>query len=814
MNHPSELDLLRYRRALDAWREDCKRRMALRYPLIEFDADDWPLRTHYGGDIADFCLTKPLTDFAGKDPSFVDALRCVAAEVVLDEKNKQVQYSIRGFRRLCAGAAQSLFAINIATLRSIEKMALKAAQDMPSSASHTLGDFQQLGRNIDLLASKGVLPLPQFDLLHETRRELLTIERDHQKRWRDAKASVLDHRIEALNEAFNALITDHPLLSGTDKVAIAMMGLEMCAPSRVNEILCLAIDDHVTIDDYVRRSEAKECDEIHAAHQMLLVTMKGSKGAQWSPKPVLNFMIEFFHYCLKVVKDQGKRSRMLVEWYQQNPNKLYLTDKLEYLRGRDISRADLRKILYLDESRDRVAHRQNTMENTIFAELQHAVRKVPNPNGRVTNIDVLPWAYLELHLLGLVRVAMAKCRAVTKRNHYKGDLAKMLLLFDHLKRNPPCLPQAASYQLLVRRLNQTPSDQKYGIAPTLFENLGITMPVAGMIKIAMINTHDPRRWLTTMALRHGHKLSDVLINKWANRLKLSQLKTYDFNTPEWHAEAAAMPDVQELRDLSKGLAESRRLEEECGLKPEIVTVHDAGVSVTSMNAICTASENRPVARTAEQIIVMYPSWFGMCTHQHHETPCRAYSSCLPCDENVVVKGHLPTNEHVRERKDFMHRAIVAQLENLIVARNRGIADDDHQLSQHILALAGDGLDPNQMADWLIDHFHSIKDQIPDVGFRTRLEEAFVSKGFVLRLDDPDVSSGAQIKYHNPTRQAAPGLERALDAHGGRQAIEEALEEHFKVYPQFAPQEHGLKDQRDLLPQDEDDDGEETGDNDE
>jgi len=85
---------------------------------------------------------------------------------------------------------------------------------------------------------------------------------------------------------------------------------------------------------------------------------------------------------------------------------------------------------------------------------------------------------------------------------------------------------------------------------------------------------------------------------------------------------------------------------------------------------------------------------------------------------------------------------------------------------------------------------------------------------VLLLDDPDVQSGAQIKYHNPTRHAAPGLERALDAHGGREAIEKALEEHFNVYPQFAPQEHGFKDQRDLQTLDNDDDGEDTGDDDE
>lgn len=810
MNNPIDLDHIRHQLALDAWREDCKRRMAMRYPMIDFETNTWLLGTRQGSELMDYSFAKALADFSGKAPNFADAFRCVAAERVLAEKNKEIVFTMRGFRLLRAVEVPSLFELDHAALRVIEDQALEDARDQFRSAGKSLEDLQKLSRDMDLLSSKGVVPHLRFDVRHEIRSELLAMIETRRKPWRRDKAAMLDHRIEALSEAFNALFAGDPRLSPADEVALAMLGLEMCAPSRVNEILCLAVDDHVMVNDYVSLSEGREIDELHSAHQMLLVTMKGSKGAQWGPKPVLNFMIDFFHYCTEVVQAHGTRSRMLVKWYQQHPDTLYLPHELEYLRGRDISRSDLRKILYLDESRRRTIKSKEAPESRIFAVLRHAVSMAPNsnPRGRRT-IEVLPWADLEAHLLGLVRDAMAKCRAVSRGNNYKGNLAKMLFLFDHLTKVPPFLPQAATYEMLRSRLKQSPSVTSR--SPSLFKNLNITMPVDGKIEVAKIDTHDPRRWLTTMALRHGEKLSDVLVNKWANRLSLSQLKAYDFRDPEEKAEASAMPDVYELRDLSSGLAASHRLEDACGLKPEIVTVHDAGVSVTSMDAICTAAENRPVARTAEQIIVLYPSWYGICTHQHHENPCRAYSSCLPCDENIVVKGHLPTNEHVRERKDTLHRAIVAQLENLVVTHNRGIADDEQKLSEHILALTGNGLDPEQMAGWLIDRFHSIKDEIRDIGFRNRLEEAFVAKGFVMRLDDPDIPSGAQIKYHNPSRHAAPGLERALDAHGGREAVEQMLEMCFKVYPQFAPQQLGLKDQRDLLALDEDDDSVETED---
>lgn len=115
----------------------------------------------------------------------------------------------------------------------------------------------------------------------------------------------------------------------------------------------------------------------------------------------------------------------------------------------------------------------------------------------------------------------------------------MLFLFDH--DISPYLPGAAKYKVLKFRLKQTARD-KQGLnrLPTLFEKLNIMMPVNGVTQIAEINSHDPRRWLTTMALIYGEKLSDVLINKWANRLNAEQLGHYDFRSAETKAAASAI----------------------------------------------------------------------------------------------------------------------------------------------------------------------------------------------------------------------------------------------------------------------------------
>lgn len=255
------------------------------------------------------------------------------------------------------------------------------------------------------------------------------------------------------------------------------------------------------------------------------------------------------------------------------------------------------------------------------------------------------------------------------------------------------------------------------------------------------------------------------------------------------------------------MEQARKLEETYGLKTDIVVVHDAGISVTSLERILQAVEDRPIAKTSEQIIIVYPTRYGACLHQHHETPCRRYDSCLACDLEVCVKGHLPTNEAIRKDAVLLTTAIVRQLETLVPAFNRGVADHPDVFAEHLAMLVGRGLRPELMADELIAEFHEIKDQIKDKLLRKRLEEAFVARGYVRLLDDDSVANGALMKYHNPKQHAAPGLEMALDTHSGREQVvrdEQALIDRF---PMFAPTALGLRDERHLIEAGDDNDEE-------
>ena len=819
MNRPVDLDRFKYELALKKWQADCRQRMAQRYPTISYDANRWILKGVTLTDSPNLTFSSVLVDFADKHPSFAEAFRCHVAETILGEKvSNSRQYAFR-LRLLRFAPADSLFDLDHAALRAIEATLLQRARSNPGSAQRTLVALKQLGQTLDTFAAKGILPRLRYRLKSETHTELLALRRSNLTQTRQAKVSALGRRIEALNEAFNALLANDARLSAGDRVAIAMMGLLMCAPSRINEILCQSVDDHVSIDDYARRAPDKESDKVHAAHQMLLITMKGSKGAQWSAKPVLNFMIDFFHYCQKIILAHGERSRMLVQWYQQHPDRLYLPPELEHLRGANLTARSLANIMTLSDQDNDSPRR---VAKQMMTKLGTKRFRVPNPNpinkngrsAKHAEVDVARWDDIEPLLLANVRTALESCRIVSMDNHYKGELAKMLFLFDH--GTSPYLPGAAKYGFILHRLKQSVSvRQSKKQAPTLFEKLKIMMPVNGVTQIAAINTHDPRRWLTTMALTYGEKLSNVLINKWANRLSVAQLWHYDFRSAETKAAASTMPEPVELTELSNGLTSCRKLEDEHGPKIDIVTVHDSGISGTTMDAISTATVDRPIARTGEQIIIIYPTWYGFCAHQHHEKPCRAYTSCLPCNNNHLVKGHIPTNDRTRAREGELHAAILNIVEQMVIIHGREIADDQETLTQHLYHLVERGLTPAQMTDELIARFHDIKHLIKDTVIKNMLHEAFVATGYVDRLDSPTITNGALMKYHNPTHHAAPGVERALDAYGGHERIEQERLAMIEQYPQFAPTTLGLKDERSLIAPDDDyderDDSEDTTD---
>jgi len=86
------------------------------------------------------------------------------------------------------------------------------------------------------MADKGVIPRIGYYIRADLHSELLQLDRAYQAK-KDRSSDLLDRKIEALNEALNALLNNDPRLTALDQIAISTMMRKLCASSRINEVL-------------------------------------------------------------------------------------------------------------------------------------------------------------------------------------------------------------------------------------------------------------------------------------------------------------------------------------------------------------------------------------------------------------------------------------------------------------------------------------------------------------------------------------------------------------------------------------------------
>jgi hypothetical protein len=821
-------------------------------------------------------------------PSFARAARAILANQVLLNKSKGTDQLERALVLLAylappsenAGVLQTLHDLTVQDLNYIERCVLTACLTPESakilqreklSVDHLIvpgaemrGLNAQSQRRYILILYQALAMLRKAKVIspmhtrmsQEISDLLMAIEKQQSNAFRKAKALELEPGIAALSDAISAMADGDPRLSKIQEGALSAMGLEMCAPSRVNEVLTLSINDRLrAVDAYEQEpdedgdsAEMSEAKVLHRGHVGIkeasvpnaldelpnTILMKGSKGAAWGAKPVLDFMLTMFNWCFDHLIEMGSRSRMLLEHYEKHPNTLYLPPDLEHLRGRPLTTIQIGRIMLLDadlgvdeenfkckklaakqtgasvrdafvksglmftlaerpELADQIVDDRAGLIEALAKKINLASTRGTKVNAKKTrrfsktyaHTEYAEWSSVETELLRRVHETMDSLRWVTQKTQYKGRLSNMLMLFDHLGRSPAYLPGALSDKDIQTRLKSYKKGKVHPVQ-TVFEALNLKMPILSEdgtkveIVPAYCSSHDPRRWLTTMALRHsGRQLSRLLINLWANRLDVSQLNAYDFRSPEEKAAMTAQDVPQGMAVLNEHDDLSQMLKDELisayKLKTQSVSVGLHPINVTTMDAIHSAEMNHPVAKAGGKVILIFPTPYGICLHQHFEVGCTNYRGCGGgCSSQRVINGHLPTNENARKQAVQLHDVIVAHVRRLTLARNRRVVHDLDKLDEHLTRMIRQHMDVEEIASRLIADFIEIKDFIKDAAFKADLEDAYAFKGIVESLDSPDTSSGAVIRYDNPERHGFPEQERTIEALGGRQALEQEV----------------------------------------
>lgn len=863
-----QLEAPRFEKALQAYCSEMRKKFDERFPGIGYDSDTWDfrgtkevdgkrvsLRLVHNTKMTRICPGLVVSDLASLHSSIGKAARAVLAEQATQDESKllfDLEHGLRLLKHLqpTAGDAnastRALWTLTLEDLRGIEKCVVNLVKVQGRSAEAQRSRLHALFAAVELLQSRDAVGRLNARISVSVKEELGRQLRKQEEDFKKNKGAELEPSIAALSDAIVAMADDNPALSTVHKAVLCVMGLEMCAPSRINEVMTLSVKDRLaTLHAYEETPQIDEASkatsaaaaalkvrrDLHRAHAEigseagLLLTMKGSKGASWGAKPILDFMMSLFNECFDRLIQYGQRSRMLMKHYESRPAALYLPPSLEHLRGMALDRWQIGRVMLLNaEASDYEAsiasqhvigvltvagktfRRKDASEAIIASDHTRTLSRGKDGKARSDMLYVC-WGDIEAELLRRVHEQMESTRWVTATIRYEGKLSNMLLLNDWIANTPPFLPGALNGKYISKCLKPAKSGQRQP-QKTVFDLLGITMPIQlvedqgsrdspAKFKevVAYVSTHDPRRWLTTQALRlAGPQLSNVVINKWANRKDIGQVDAYDYSTSEEKAERSAAPmpvGVKEFESLSAALGEfstrAQGLHVDYGLKTRLLTSGTRTVEVTTFKEIRSAVENRPVARAGDKVIILYPTEYGVCLHQHHERPCTAYNGCgSACNEEVFVKGDLPSNEATKQRAQDLRAIIVEQIRPLILAHSREVVHELPSLESHIMGMITLHMNIEAIATRLIEEFHDYKHLIKDAAFRSRLEDAHVFQGVSKLLDSSEISSGALIKYDSLSRHGSPEVERSIDSLGGREGIAKTIATFNTTRPWFEP----------------------------
>lgn len=774
------LELEKQKNALDIWVEKCINKMHSRFPSVDFYAEVWkltdqslrnPLQNSTVSNLPK-CLqisfSSSIKKFQGKETNFILCLKCLAFEFIETNKVDFKSISIT-FDKLSKFPIQSIFSVTDFDLRRIENELLSKSKINPISSESHLRLLRLLEYFIvPKIREAKVIPQLFFRQDPAIKNELIILKDSHlgDKSKRRKNLDDRNARIAATSDAISASFNNDPRLNDFDHLVCCALVILFTAPSRINEPLLMSLDDLISIETYKERAKG-EMASVYVAQNQLFIAMKGSKGADWAPKPALSFMHDLLLLAIERIKNFGKRSRMLLEHYEANPDTLYLPKELEYLREKNLwGSEDITRVIRLDW--------KNKYAN--ISKPHHIIKKIVNskPIGmtkiKLSNQDsyLIPREIVEKHLLEMVKDAIKKCRKHDNQIYY-GRLSNRLLLCDVATNQHEFLPNVLRYSTLSRRLIQR-EGPKTVTTGSIFTKLGLKVPSGNNIIDAYITTHEARYFLTDAAAKYGDDLSDVLINKWARRLNISQLNHYIKDDPRFDANHSLMPKIDSLNEfseLSDAIEQTTKINEEFGVKTDLIRVNETRVLVTQIDAVVKAIEDRPVARVSNKIILLYPSEFGICLHQHHETPCQSYGvECMGCNDNITIKGHLPSNEAVRAESHKLQKSVINQLEKLVTEYHREIAENQDTFAEHIVNLVKGSLNIETLSSKLIDEFEEIKDLIKDINLRRRLEQAFVAKKTVQFIDDEKTMVGGTIRYRNPYKSGRQGVDKVELNFGG------------------------------------------------
>ncbi len=392
--------------------------------------------------------------------------------------------------------------------------------------------------------------------------------------------------LEALPEIFNKAITSH------DRLASALIALLVCAPNRINEVFLLPYNCEIVKKD-------KEGIEQYGLRWF------PAKGAAPMIKWIIPSMVGVAKEAIKKIKNVTEQARGVAQWYNSNPNKLYLSKELEYLRNKHLGTTEVSYILFGKNITD--MHLKQRKQLAISWMKNHSI-----PSRKEGHNLTIHFTDLEKSLLLLLPKKFPYLNKEIGLKFSDALLLQMTNEYHSVKGTLIPTVNAVSMGLVSDALKSR------GNMSSLFDRFGYTEKNGSKIKMT---SHQFRHYLNTLAQRGG--VSQLDIAKWSGRIDIHQNQAYDHMS------------TNEMLEMVRNA-----VGDETMMKGPLSNIEDIQKKVI----ISRDAFARLKIRTA------HTTEFGLCIHDFTMSPCQLYRNCMVCTEHFCIKGDMRKTENIKQRK--------------------------------------------------------------------------------------------------------------------------------------------------------------------
>ena len=434
---------------------------------------------------------------------------------------------------------------------------------------------------------------------------------------RAEKLPVQEH-LEALGEAF------HRATKPRDLLVSSVLGLLVCQPGRVSEVVRLSVDC------LVPRNDGKPG---------FLLRYWAAKGGGAILKPVSATMSGVAEEAVRRLTAYSAPARLVAQHYESKPGTLFLSTKLSYLRSKPLlSVREVDQILWggsHGSGKDMTEAEYD--QKTITAVLTWCSRNkvgtgddLRSSPGEVCAMDVprIGFGDLERRILRMLPAGFPVFHKLSRLKYSEALCISRIHEYNPRKNTLVCMIRPVAEHEIARAVDES---SPRGM-PSLFESTGVCDSEGRPI---VILTHQLRHFLNTIAQSANMDAFDIAA--WSGRKNVAQNSAYD------HVSSAER--IEEMRE-------------------------SVGRATGAFAPAVSKKTYIPILRSewlSKRVQAGHTTDLGYCVHDFTMMPCPKFSDHISCDEHVVVKGNVDVERRVRLSLDE-NQTLVA---NALAALNAG-----------------------------------------------------------------------------------------------------------------------------------------------